>query len=82
MSGWYKLDGKWYKRCSSCNQPNYVSNTECYLCGTSFSDGDYKSNYSSHSSGLKRCSSCGKILKTEEYERGFDYCYGCYKSRR
>ena len=69
MSKWYKLDGKWYKRCPSCNQPNYVSNTECYLCHNSFSDGDDEDDDTSFKSGLKRCLSCCKILKTEYYNR-------------
>lgn len=82
MAGWYKLDGKWYKRCSSCGQPNYVSNNVCYICSHHFSDGDSSDNYRSSKSGLKRCSKCGKILKTEDYKRGFDYCYSCFKSKR
>lgn len=28
---------------------------------------------------LKRCSGCNTILTTEQYNKGFDYCYDCYK---
>lgn len=28
--------------------------------------------------GLKRCASCGKILTTEAFNKGFDYCSSCY----
>lgn len=31
--------------------------------------------------GLKKCASCGKILTTEAYNKGFDYCSTCYGIR-
>jgi hypothetical protein len=27
---------------------------------------------------LKKCSKCGEILTTEEYEKGYDYHLKCY----
>ncbi len=30
--------------------------------------------------GLKKCKACGKILTTEQYYKGYDYCYSCYTS--
>lgn len=34
-----------------------------------------------YKSGLKRCKTCGSILTTEAYNKGFDYCSSCYYKR-
>jgi ribosomal protein L37AE/L43A len=34
--------------------------------------------YKRSTTGLKKCSKCGEILTTEEYEKGYDYHLKCY----
>lgn len=31
---------------------------------------------------LKRCLECNTILTTEQYKKGFDYCYDCYMENK
>jgi hypothetical protein len=73
---------------------NYsYSDRTCQTCGNDISDlpDNYKyctgcysptSSYSGSrrgTAGLKRCSLCGEILTTEQYDKGYDYHLECYK---
>ena len=74
---------------------NYsYSDRTCQSCGVDISDLPDNYKYCSNcftptysksgrsTAGLKRCSLCGKILTTEQYNKGYDYHLECYKKTK
>ena len=68
-----------------------ISNRTCLTCGDDLNDLPYKYKYCfscytptllgarRSKTRLKRCSLCGKILMTEQCNKGYDYHLECYK---